>query len=256
MKTYSIIFIIAGCIMLSAGCNSSGTSGKSSGNANDSSQVADTGYTGIKKYTSGDKVMKEVSFRNGVRYGLTKTFYPGGQVYQTFWYENDLREDSARWYYPEGKLFRTTPFKRDTIDGIQKQFYRNGKVKAKIGFSKGLRTPYFSEYTQEGKLITNYPEIVVKINDEYNSRGSYRIGLELSDKSTKVNFFRGEFFNGVHDTSKCAKINTISGKATLVMKKTGKPGKNYVGIIAEVITPFSNKNIIFKKVELPYNDLN
>ena len=256
MKAQSVILLVTSCLLLISGCNSTGSSKRNDGEAGENTPAADTGYTGIKKYTSGDKVMKEVSFKNGVRSGLTKTFYPGGQVYQTFWYENDLREDSAKWYYPEGKLFRTTPFKHDTIDGIQKQFYRNGKVKAKIGFRKGFRTPYLVEYTQEGKLVNNYPDIVVNITDNYQSRGSYIIGLELSDKSTRVKFFRGEFYNGVHDTSKCVQINTLNGKGALVLKKTGTSKQNYIGIIAEIITPFSNKNLVYKKVDLPYNDLN
>ncbi len=54
---------------------------------------------------------------------------------------------------PEGQLFRTTPFKNDTVDGIQKQFYRTGKVRARIGYSKGMRTPFFQEFGQNGKLV-------------------------------------------------------------------------------------------------------
>ena len=76
-----------------------------------------------------------------------KSFYMGGQLYQTFWYEKGLKEDSVRWYYLEGQLFRTTPYKNDTIDGIQKQYYRTGKLKAKIGYSKGMGTKFFQEFT-------------------------------------------------------------------------------------------------------------
>ncbi len=44
------------------------------------SSVPDTGYTGIKKYMSGNYVVKEVTFKNGVREGLMKTFYQTGEV--------------------------------------------------------------------------------------------------------------------------------------------------------------------------------
>jgi hypothetical protein len=217
--------------------------------------VPDTGYTGITQYMSGQNIIKEVTFKNGVRQGLMKTFYAGGQVYQTFWYENGLREDSSRYYYLEGQLFRTTPYKHDTIDGIQKQYYRTGELKAEIGYSKGLRTPYFQEFTSRGKLVNTYPEIIVNINDGYKSRGSYRIGLELSDKSTKVNFYTGEFTDNRFDTAFSKPLTTIDGKAKLDLKKTGTPGKNYIGIIAAIITPFGNRYLAFKKIDLPYNDL-
>ncbi len=49
--------------------------------------VPDTGYTGIKQYMSGKTLVKEVTFKNGVREGLMKSFYQTGEVRQTFWYE-------------------------------------------------------------------------------------------------------------------------------------------------------------------------
>ena len=110
---------------------------------------------------SGKYLVKEVTFKNGVREGLMKSFYQTGEVRQTFWYEKWFKGRFSRWYYQEGQLFRTTPYKRDTVDGIQKQYYRTGRLKAKIGYSKGLRTTFFQEYTPEGKLIGGYPYTVL-----------------------------------------------------------------------------------------------
>ncbi len=58
--------------------------------------VPDTGYTGIKQFMSGKYLVSEVTFKNGVKEGLKKTFYTSGKVRQTFWYENNLREDSSQ----------------------------------------------------------------------------------------------------------------------------------------------------------------
>ena len=252
MKTIAALMLTI-LVFLISGCTGKNPANKSP--ESDTSTVADTGYTGIKKYMSNGKLLKEVSFRNGIRYGETRTFYPGGQLYQTFWYENDVREDSARWFYPDGHLFRTTPFKNDTIDGIQKQYYRSGRVKAKIGFAKGLRTPLLEEYAQDGKLVKNYPEIVVNARDDYNAKGVYSINLELSDKSTKVKFYRGGFTEGRFDTTKIKYLNTVNGKASLNLRKSGKSGTGNVGVIAEFTTPYLNKNLVYKEIKLPYNDL-
>ena len=154
---------------------------------------------------SGQRLVKEVTFKNGVKEGLMKSFYQNGKLRQTFWYENGLREDSAKWYYEEGQLFRSTPYKNDTIDGIQKQYYRNGRLKAKLGYKKGLRTQNLEEFTTEGKLVGGYPALVVNVRDEYKTKGVYRISLELSDKSTKGKFYRGDLSNGVFDTAHCKK---------------------------------------------------
>lgn len=253
MKTSGILLIVLTLIYY--GCTGNSSPKNSDKAVTDTVSVPDTGYTGIKKYFSGDNLIKEVTFRNGVREGLMRSFYQGGQLYQTFWYENNLKEDSAKWYYTDGRVFRSSPYVHDTIDGIQKQYYRNGKVKAKIGYSKGLRTPLFEEYSQEGRLVKNYPEILVKVSDEYNTKGTYRIGLELSDKYQKVKFYRGDFTDGRFDTSKCKIINTVAGKGSLNLKKSGSPTSGSVGIIAEIVTGFGNKYITQKNIELPYNDL-
>jgi len=242
-------------LVLAAGCTGKGSLKKENAVATDTLTVPDTGYTGIKKYYSGDRLIKEVTFKNGIREGEMKSFYQGGQIYQTFWYENGLREDSARWYYLDGKIFRSTPYKHDTIDGIQKQYYKNGRLRAKLEYLKGLRTPYLEEYTQDRKLFRDYPEIVYNITDNYNTTGKVRINLELSDKSDKVKFYLGEFTDGVFDSTQCKLINNINGKAFLDLKKSGTPQAEYIGVIARCLTNFGNSYLTYKKVDLPYPDL-
>jgi len=185
-----------------------------------------------------------------------KSFYAGGQLRQTFWYVNGLREDSSKWFYEEGQIFRSTPYKNDTIDGTQVQYYKNGKLKAKLSYIKGLRTPNLEEFTKDGKLVTGYPEVAINIQDDYKAKGSYRISMELSNKSQKVNFYRGDFSKGVFDTAHCKKLNTINGVCSLNLKKTGSIRGKYIGIIADITTDFGNSFLVNKKVDLPYDDLN
>jgi hypothetical protein len=248
IQTAAIFVLI---IILSAGCTGKGSSKKEKTADSDSLFAGDS----IVKYYSNRLLLKEVTFKDGVRNGLTKTFYPGGQLYQTFWYINDMKEDSARWYYLEGQLFRTTPFRHDTIDGIQKQFYRTGEIRAKIGYKKGLRTQFFQEFTKNGKLVSGYPDIVSKIEDDYKSKGLYRINLELSDNSTKVKFYKGEFINEQFDTAQYKVIKTLNGKAILDLKKTASAQPEYVNIIAEITTPLGNRYLLPKRINLPYKDL-
>ena len=63
------------------GCSGKKTTGKGQAADADTVAVPDTGYTGIKQYFSNERMLKEVTFRNGVRDGLMKTYYPGGQLY-------------------------------------------------------------------------------------------------------------------------------------------------------------------------------
>jgi hypothetical protein len=246
----SLLIILTLPVLISCG----GKEGKK-GKENDTISVPDTGFTGISKGTSGQYVINEITYKNGIRHGLMKTFYRSGNIRQTFWYQNGLRQDSARWFFEEGQLFRTTPYLNDTVDGIQKQYYRTGQLRAKLGYKKGYRTSFLQEFTLQGKLVTDYPEIVIGTQDNYGSKGTYRITLALSDKSEKVNYYRGEFFDGVFDTTKVKKLKTIKGAANMDLKKSGAAGSGYVGVIGEITTDFGNRMLVYRKVELPYNDL-
>lgn len=248
------IFIVAALIS-ATGCKGRTNAAKEPSVAEDTVSRSDTGYTGIKQFMSGKYMVSEVTFENGIRQGLTKTFYKSGRLQRTYLYKDGLRQDSSCWYYEEGQVFRVTPFINDTVEGIQKQFYRTGQIKAKMGYSKGLRTPFFQEFTREGRLVTGYPEIVVKTQDNYKTNAQYDITLSLT-KKTDVRFFRGEFTNGLYDTSRLKKINTYENTGHLNLKKTVTPGKSYVGVIGEVLTDFGNRILIYKKIDLPYNDLN
>ena len=255
MKLINYLILLIMIILALPGCTGKSTRKKDLDVNADTISVPDTGYTGIKKFYTNDLLIKEITFKNGVREGAMRSFYQGGQVYQWLWYEKGLREDSVVWYYLEGQVFRTTPFKHDTIDGIQKQYYRNGNLRAKIKFVKGLRTTFFEEYNDKGKVIGGYPDILYSIRDNYKTNGQVGISLGLSNNSPKVTFYKGELANGLFDTTKCVRIKTINGKAIISLQKSGSPQSGYQGVIAEIITPFGNRYITGKKIELPYKDL-
>jgi hypothetical protein len=256
MKIFAGTLILILALLFISACTGKGTGKRDPKTGDETITVPDTGYTGIKQYMSGQLLVKEVTFKNGVREGLMKSFYQNGKLRQTFWYGNGLRQDSAKWYYEEGEVFRSTPYKNDTIDGTQKQYYRNGRLKARLSYKKGLRTLFLEEFTQDGTLVTGYPGLVVNIRDEYRSNGVYRISLALSDKSTKVKYYRGDLSDGVFDTARCREIKTIKGIGNLELRKTGSPKSGYVGVIAEILTIYGNNYLVYKKIELPYTDLN
>jgi hypothetical protein len=249
------LILITLIFLLASGCTGKGSLRKDTSELADTITVPDTGYTGIKQYFSGDRLIKEVTFKNGIRSGEMKSFYQGGQLYQTFWYENGLREDSAKWFYLEGQLFRSTPYVHDTIDGIQKQYYRNGKLRAKLEYIKGLRTPFLEEYTRDGKLFKDYPEIAYTITDNYKTTGNVRINLDVSQESRKVEFYIGEFTNGVFDTARIKPINSVNGKTYVDLKKSGITQTGYLGVIARCLTNFGNSYLAYKRIDLPYPDL-
>ncbi len=257
MKTNTILLIISILIILNGGCQNKPKNKVSSQSENqvDTTTVADTGFTGIRRYFSKGNLVKEVTLKNSIRQGLMKTYNASGQLYQTFWYEKGKIQDTARLYFPNGKVFRTTPFKDDSAHGIQTQYYMSGAVRAKLNFVNGLRTPYLEEFETNGKKIASYPDLVIRTKDDYIMNGTFKIYLELTEKETKANYYRGEYIDGLFSPKKYSKINSSETTGYLELRKSANPGNNYVGIIAEILTPLGNRYLVFKKIELPYNDL-
>ena len=173
MKLFYGSLIIIIVLMLNPGCRGKGSSHSNDGSANDTTSVSDTGFTGIKKFMSGNHIAMETTFKNGIKEGLSKTFYASGKLRGTFWYENGLREDSAQSGILRKASCSGLLLTGDTIDGIQIQYFRNGKLKARIGYKKGLRTFEFEEFDPDGKKITGYPEMVVNTRDEYTSSRAF-----------------------------------------------------------------------------------
>jgi antitoxin component YwqK of YwqJK toxin-antitoxin module len=242
-------------ILTQLSCNNKGGKKQSTVVPADTQTVADTGYTGIKQYYSRSTLSYEATFRNGVRQGLMRSFYPGGKVRQTFWYENGMKEDTAVWFYEEGNIFRKTPFKRDSMNGVQIQYYKSGVVRARMNFVNGLRTPWLEEFTNDGKKITDYPVVIVRTKDDYQNNGTYSIYLELDKKNIKVNFYYGEFTDGLFAPKMLKKKNTTDFSGLLQLRKSNSPGQGWAGIISEISTSLGNKLIVYNKVQLPYTDL-
>ncbi len=255
MKKFSIPFSFLLLLLIMAGCGGKESSRKILDAAIDTLQVPDTGFTGIKQYFSQEVLIKESTFKNGILHGETKTYYRGGQLNQTFWYENGIREDSAKKYYLEGQVFRSTPYVHDTIHGTQIQYYRSGSVRARLNFIKGMRAPGLEEYDRNGRLQKNYPEIVFSIDDNYSASGKVRVNLGISDEKRNVKFYRGEFYNGVFDTTICKLLPSVNGKTFIDLGKSGAPQSDHVGVIAAIVTDYGNNYLTYKKIPLPYNDL-
>jgi antitoxin component YwqK of YwqJK toxin-antitoxin module len=255
MKTNLPFLLIIMLLVAGTGCQNKGPRKAETQKQSDTLTVPDTGYTGIKRYFSKNYLVKEVTFKNGVRQGLMKTYYQSGKLYQTFWYENGTREDTARWYFEDGKVFRETLYRKDSMDGVQTQFYKSGKVRARLNYVKGMRKPFLEEFSMDGNRISGYPEMVININDDYSRNGTYKISLELNKKDVKVTFYRGEYVDGLFMPKKYIKLNTNEYKGILTLRKGGASEKNYVGIIAEISTGLGNKYLTYKKIDLPYNDL-
>jgi hypothetical protein len=241
-------------LVIAASCG--GGTGDGSGRRAASRHEPDTGYTGTKSYFKGDVKVREVTFENGIRSGLTRTFYAGGVTEQEIMYSEGKKNGEAKWFYPDGKLFRITPYLNDTISGSQIQYYKNGRIKAKLDYTDGKRHPGLEEYTMSGSRVTDYPAVTYRALDEYNERGIYKLFIEMTDKSEQVNYYRGDFTDGLVDLTICQPLLQTASTGYLDLKKTEAHNSDSVVVIAALLTNYGNRLYYRLAIALPYKDLN
>ena len=116
MKIFSGSLLLIFTLSFIIGCTGKGPAKKETQTAADSIPVPDTGYTGIKKYMSGTFIVKEVTFKNGVREGLMKTFYQNGKVTTDVYLQEWLKRRFIDMVLPGGAKI--------SFYSIQKRHYR------------------------------------------------------------------------------------------------------------------------------------
>jgi antitoxin component YwqK of YwqJK toxin-antitoxin module len=223
-------------------------------------QVSDTAvsenYTGLKRYYSEGRLVKEITYKEGLKNGICNNYYDDGRLKRTIIYNNNLKTDTAKWYYPEGMVYRQTPYLNDKIHGVQTKYYKNGRKQAEMPYHMGLRMPGLKEYYEDGRELTGIPKITSDITDSrWQDEGILRVIVRLDNGSTNVKYYRGSLINGAFDPEQCRDITISSGMGFTEMKRSDTGGKNYVDIIAVYTTRFRNREIIATRIKLPYNNL-
>jgi hypothetical protein len=213
-------------------------------------------FTGVKKFYDQERLVKDITYKKGVKEGICHNYYEDGRLKSTIIYSNNLKTDTAKWYYPEGMVYRATPYKDDKINGIQTKYYKSGRKQAELPYVNSLRTPGLKEYYENGSEVDGIPSIETDINDAYyNSHGIVRLILKLSNSSKNVKFYKGSLIDGAFDEEKCKDITISSGMGYIELAKNDTTGRGYVDVIAVYTTRFRNKEIITMRVKLPYNNL-
>lgn len=247
------ILTIAFMVLLMSACG--GGTGQEGGRKR-AGHEPDTGYTGVRNYIRDNIKLREVTFKNGLREGMTRTYYKGGALEQEIPYSGDKKNGEAKWYYPDGKLFRTTPYTNDTIHGEQIQYYKSGRVKARLSYRDGKRSPGIEEYMMSGEKVTNYPEIGYRVNDRYEERGLYKIFVEFSDMAENVKYYRGDYVDGLVDMDSLTLLLQTATTGYLDLQKTPGHHADSVVVIGSYLTQFGNRLYYRLPVPLPYKDLN
>jgi len=179
-----VLIIITGCDQLIPPSNKKAIPGAEY-SLDENGDTIKIGY-----YKGGDKLLSEVTYKNGKKNGLSLVYYPNGKVQFEIWYTDDVKDGPAVYYYKSGRKFRESPYRNGVIDGIQKKYYETGLLMAEIPYKQGKVVEGLKEYTQAGKLKTKYPHIIFEPEDRVAFEQLFFLKMRLSNNSSNVNFFR------------------------------------------------------------------
>lgn len=90
-------------------------------------------------FDSTGKIYKEETFLNGKLNGITKEFNRNGDTLVYMNFKNDIRDGIQREYFPNGKPYRIVEYKNGLLDGIHLTFSESGIVEVSLNHKEGMK---------------------------------------------------------------------------------------------------------------------
>src|SRR5690349_4201755 len=239
----SIFFITILLCVMSCGQNSDKTEGWDG-------QRDVKGKDVRRTYFDNGVLHREILYKDGVKDGVCKEFFKNGQIFEEVPYKNNKREGLAKRYYETGGLAQETPYENDKINGIRKRYRQSGDLMYEAPFYNGKECVGLKEYAIDNKLKVHYPTIVITPIDNILINGNYRLRINLSDKSTAVDYYLGPLVDGKY-IDESGYLPKEKGVATISYQlATGEFKMEELTIVAKIKTAQSNYYITTAKFHL------
>jgi hypothetical protein len=187
-----------------------------------------------------DGILKsEIQVKNGMRNGITKNYDERGRLKSSAelvddkyegWlvnyntknnkitakalYKKDQQNGPATLYYADGQLYREMTYVNGRVDSLVKTYWPGGKLQAEIYFKMGEPAIGLKEYDKNGNPV-KHPTIKVEEDNQLALLNKFELKIYLSDRTRKVDFYKGYLKEGKYLSSKMPQIYDKDGVATL-----------------------------------------
>lgn len=104
------------------------------------------------------KVKNEVTFKDGVRHGPAKAYYPDGKIWKSNNYADGKLDGEAFIYFRNGKPKRASGYFKGIRDGNYTEYFKSGNPKLETSFDKGKPLLTYKDRDYKGELKP-YPKI-------------------------------------------------------------------------------------------------
>ena len=121
-------------------------------------KIADGAYVNEKRegkwlFFSNNVKVAEEEFSNGVKHGLSRTFYPAGEVLEESEWKNGVQEGNYRVFFKTGKPYMQCKFSTGKRNGLCLSYFQNGRVEMDAHYKNNLRHGEWKFYNSEGEHL-------------------------------------------------------------------------------------------------------
>ncbi len=124
-----------------------------------------------KFYNDKEKLILEVTYRNGKKNGMKTSYLDKETIRETF--KNDVKEGYTRIYYPSGKIKLEIPFLNGMEQGFAKEYSEEGDIITLIEYKRGFVIDRLKinrkdkNNWKQGRWFTFYPAGSIKLEGTY-----------------------------------------------------------------------------------------
>lgn len=108
--------------------------------------------TGKWLFYKGNSKVSEESYLNGVKQGISRTFYPTGEVLEESEWHNGQQMGNYRVFFKDGKPYMQCKFADGKRNGLCLSYYPNGRVEMEAHYLNNLRHSDWKFYNENGEL--------------------------------------------------------------------------------------------------------
>ena len=117
----------------------------------------DIPFTGIAiRKNNNNNVIESMSLISGKRNGLHSKWFDSGVLSFEVQYTNGLRDGISKTWWVNGNLRSQYSYEKDALQGKQFQYYQSGLPFKELTFVKGKEDGMQKSWRENGKLYNNY----------------------------------------------------------------------------------------------------
>jgi len=101
------------------------------------------------------KLISEETYKKGELNGISKTFYPeSGKIAESIEYKNGIKQGELRKYFPEGNIMTKGTYKDDLLEGDFTLYFPKGNIQLKGEYHKGRQIGNWQYFDEEGNELS------------------------------------------------------------------------------------------------------